>query len=477
MSGGTKRTKKKAGQGIPKRPSRLVVHNNTANNPSGQASAQQVQQGKSSTRHNKRGQLWHRTIAIIAAVIISVIFVLLIITSYIKSRTIEANATTTAVAIATTTAVVQIANVTAVAKTEATTTAIVRATAVAETAVANTTATVATQATMTALAYDKALEEVKKAATLQFSLELSNNPTRWGQSKSGVQVVVEQNTSYAVQYYEKGRMDYIFNRETQSYEVRGGLLMSQLLGAPSKDEDKPPCAAIFGDAQGTTNDNPAPSYRDVAAITGNRLASIYQNHIDIQNKSGYAIIKISPNHGQDKMTSPLLSDTVEEKRGVEDAKLLKLLANGHHIPRAFCTYLARLSTSSSMSPCDAGVLRYPDGFWKVTGLPISEPMWTQAQIGTEVTDVMFQAFERRMLIYYRPDSKSPYLFAKLEAPVADNTSNLNQSRRVASPSITSTSTALPTATPTMTPTAIIEMTNSGTDYWEWKEKIYSCPDQ
>jgi hypothetical protein len=419
-----------------------------------------------------------KVFAFLSGLIIVGIFVVLLPYGVVAGTRKAADATATAITYAATS--------TSVARLVTTATAIEQTAAAAstDTAIAKVTAAAST---VTAVAYEKQLMRTTDTAAKQFAQELISNLELWGQPQSGLRVEVEQKTPLVVQYFEKGRMDY----KDGINEVWGGPVIRDLLGRQANGQGKHSCAAIFGDAQGETY-NPVPSYRDAVSITGN-LSRVYQPFIKRQNDDGYVTVIISHNQEDDSVSYPLEmqnvpTQTIASRINLEDVRLT-LEEDKHHIPMVFCNHIAKELYSSTgrptptktESPCNGNVLKYPDQFWRVTGRPIGEPMWTQAHIGTITTNVMFQAFERRMLIYYIPISMPSFSFAPIKTPVAGNFINVNQARiqivRTATPSSTVAPSPTSTMTPTPTPEVIIQMTNAGTDYWNWIEGKDACPDQ
>jgi hypothetical protein len=72
-------------------------------------------------------------------------------------------------------------------------------------------------------------------------------------------------------------------------------------------------------------------------------------------------------------------------------------ATGHNIPDVFWDYLNSQSTIIQDGKEVQGPLFFP--WFSVTGYPISEPYWSYVKVEGRYTDVLIQAFERRVLTF------------------------------------------------------------------------------
>jgi hypothetical protein len=73
---------------------------------------------------------------------------------------------------------------------------------------------------------------------------------------------------------------------------------------------------------------------------------------------------------------------------------------GHNIPKVFTDFFAQQGLVYE----NGRYVRGPLFDWLfVMGLPISEPYWARVKVGGVEKDVLFQAFERRVLTY-TPDN-------------------------------------------------------------------------
>ena len=78
---------------------------------------------------------------------------------------------------------------------------------------------------------------------------------------------------------------------------------------------------------------------------------------------------------------------------------------GHNIPGIFWDYLNQQTTIMQGGEVVQGPLFYP--WFAVTGYPISEPYWSYVKVAGKYTDVLIQAYERRVLTYV-PHLPSPF---------------------------------------------------------------------
>jgi hypothetical protein len=70
---------------------------------------------------------------------------------------------------------------------------------------------------------------------------------------------------------------------------------------------------------------------------------------------------------------------------------------GHNIPDVFWAYLQQQTKIIQDGKLVTGPLFYP--WMQVTGYPISEPYWSYVKVAGTYTDVLIQAYERRVLTY------------------------------------------------------------------------------
>lgn len=179
-----------------------------------------------------------------------------------------------------------------------------------------------------------------------------------------------------VQYFDKARMEI---NNPNSNQVTNGLLVVELItgriqqGDDVYDEQKGADLAIAGDT-----DNPSPTYKQLKA--GFNLSTNYQINQPVITKW----------EGERPSFFPQLrylsnSDT-----------FVVSIQNNLHIPKAFWDFMNQRGLVFANN-------RYGDGLlvdWKFSlGLPVTEPYWARVKVAGIEKDVLFQAFERRVLTY------------------------------------------------------------------------------
>jgi len=211
-----------------------------------------------------------------------------------------------------------------------------------------------------------------------------------------------------IQYFDKGRME-----KGTDGSVTNGLLTTELitgklqLGDSAFDTRQPAAIPVAGDPVNT-----GPTYAQVQANAAQLLAGTP------------AAIKAPVTRLLDS-TGKLGATTV----GGSDPQAITVAydaATQHNVPTAFATYRDAASVAA-------------------IGLAIAEPFWTNVKVGGKATDVLVQAFERRVLTY-TPGNADPY---KVE--MGNIGQHYYQWRYTAPPS-TATATSMATATLAPQPT-------------------------
>ena len=194
--------------------------------------------------------------------------------------------------------------------------------------------------------------------------------------------------SHLVQYFDKSRMeinDPAGDRNAKWF-VTNGLLTVELVAGRiqtglSQFETRAPADIPLASDSDDAN---APTYASFLAVSntarGDHRAA---------DRSGGAVTAVINRAG-----------AVHDEPGRAQAatQLAHYEAKtGHNIPAVFWTYLAasgpvRVDGTTTNAP-----LSDPWNF--ATGLPISEPYWATVKIAGKPTDVLIQAFERRVLTY------------------------------------------------------------------------------
>lgn len=196
---------------------------------------------------------------------------------------------------------------------------------------------------------------------------------------------------HEVVYFDKGRMEKP-NPVTRPDVVKSGLLVFELLsGHIQMGDDRYAKYPLFNKPMlGKTGPTYA-SFQHLADTVDQQHNEA--DHTGPNDTEGYANKVIGPD-------GVIYSDDSKLGAHVEDIKLLVYNDDGehatHNVPRAFCDFL--MDIISKGTKCIEGQ-ETPPVLWEASGVPISEPYWTTVKIGNVSRTVMFQAFERRVLMY------------------------------------------------------------------------------
>lgn len=205
--------------------------------------------------------------------------------------------------------------------------------------------------------------------------------------------------THLVQYFDKGRME-INNPngdKNDPFYVTNGLLAVELIsgqmqtGLAAYEYRGPAPINLASDSDDPT----APTYQSfngVASIPG------APNSRTADPAVGTTVRTAIDRQGK---TQPWPQDHPDY--GVRIAYYEK--ATGHNIPDVFWDYLNQQTTIMQDGQPAQGPLFYP--WFAVTGYPISEPYWSYVKVAGTYTDVLIQAFQRRVLTYV-PHLPSPF---------------------------------------------------------------------
>lgn len=184
----------------------------------------------------------------------------------------------------------------------------------------------------------------------------------------------------AVQYFDKSRMeinDPTANQNTDWYVTNGLLVREMILGQVQVGDVKfinanPAKIAVAGDSTNTF-----PYYSDLQRIYNVASTLKLGDHVTRGlTPGGFSTF---PQYANDPASQV---SQVQQKYG---------------IPRAFWNFLTRGGTVYENG---AFTYRQPLFNWLyVTGYPISDPFWVRVKVAGVEREVMFQAFERRLLTY------------------------------------------------------------------------------
>lgn len=205
--------------------------------------------------------------------------------------------------------------------------------------------------------------------------------------------------THLVQYFDKGRMEINNpggNRNDPFYVTNGRLAVELISGqmqiGPAAFENRGPAAInLASDA----DDPSAPTY---------------------QSFNGVSNIPGAPNERRKTSQVGQVVRTALDRQGVSQpwpanhadygVRIVHFEpATGHNIPDVFWNYLNQQTTIIQATQVVTGPLFFP--WFSVSGYPISEPYWSYVKVGGRYTDVLMQAFERRVLTFV-PHLPSPF---------------------------------------------------------------------
>ncbi|HEX6291462.1 MAG TPA: DUF5107 domain-containing protein [Herpetosiphonaceae bacterium] len=189
-----------------------------------------------------------------------------------------------------------------------------------------------------------------------------------------------------VQYFDKARMEITnpgANRSSPWF-VTNGLLVVEMIsgrmqvGANVFAQAGPADAPIAGDPVGSPS---APSYRQLAPFTtiegSNRAPSRIGQRISAVFNAG--------------------SIGDDPARALPETTIVRYeAATGHNVPRVFHEFM---NASGPVIEGGRTVRRQVIDPLFAFGYPITEPYWARVSVGGQARDVLFQAFERRVLTY------------------------------------------------------------------------------
>jgi len=194
-----------------------------------------------------------------------------------------------------------------------------------------------------------------------------------------------------VQYFDKSRME-INNPNispNNDFFVTNGLLTVELIGGCVQTSSQSPCGEPRYPAEipmsGDAGDQLAPTYAAFRNVANSRFGD--HPMPDRRGQFVTATIDRNGNVGEDAAKAQVPLTKV-----VHFEDLTK-----HNIPEAFWNFLNLTGPVRENGQTVNKPLSSP--WFYVTGLPISDAYWAHATIRGQDTQVMIQAFERRVLTY------------------------------------------------------------------------------
>jgi hypothetical protein len=193
-----------------------------------------------------------------------------------------------------------------------------------------------------------------------------------------------------VQYFDKSRMELNDPNAdpTKAFFVTNGLLTVELISGfiQAGERDflayRPSCTPISGDF----GDSLAPTYFAFQKVSNTQAG----NH-PAPNRTGQKVTETIDRNGSTGVDA--------SKATVAGVELLQFEnSTKHNIPKVFWDFLNSPGVTHNDSH-EQVMQQLITPWFFASGLPISEPYWAKARIRGTVTDVMIQAYERRVLTY------------------------------------------------------------------------------
>jgi hypothetical protein len=205
--------------------------------------------------------------------------------------------------------------------------------------------------------------------------------------------------SHVVQYFDKGRMeinDPNANKSDPNYVTNGRLAVELISGLVQTGY--------------TAYERRSPAAIDLASDADDPTAPTYQSF------NGVASIPGAPSDRRSTdQTGQLVRTAIDRQGNTQawpqdhpdyDVRLAHFEdTTGHNIPDVFWAYLNQQTEIVQNGQQVKGPLFYP--WFSVTGYPISEPYWSYVKVDGQYTDVLIQAFERRVLTFV-PHLPTPF---------------------------------------------------------------------
>jgi hypothetical protein len=205
--------------------------------------------------------------------------------------------------------------------------------------------------------------------------------------------------THVVQYFDKGRMeinDPNGNPADPFFVTNGRLAVELISGQIQTGLNRFEARGFAHINLASDADDPtAPTYQSFNGVSSIPGAP---NGRRAQDQTGQAVRTAIDRQG---VTQPWPGDHPDY--GVRYAHFEQ--TTGHNIPDIFWAYLNEQTDIVQGGQQVQGPLFYP--WFSVTGYPISEPYWSYVKVEGRYTDVLIQAFERRVLTFV-PHLPSPF---------------------------------------------------------------------
>jgi hypothetical protein len=179
-----------------------------------------------------------------------------------------------------------------------------------------------------------------------------------------------------VQYFDKSRME--INDSTRPEAVTNGLIVVEMITGKLQKGD------YTFDEKGSADNIPVAGDPNNTWPTYGGLKRVYNVSMGMQPGSS-VLAKLNP------------EGTVTQNAYVkDDLTRIATVQNNMGIPRAFWEFLNRSGPVYANGAYRTDII---SNWLFSTGYPIAEAYWTKVKVAGQEKDVMFQAFERRILTY------------------------------------------------------------------------------
>ena len=198
-----------------------------------------------------------------------------------------------------------------------------------------------------------------------------------------------------VQYFDKARME--LNNPTNG-QVTNGLLVRELISGQLATGDRAATPRLAADipVAGDAVNNDGPTYASFAKVASLNLDN------PATNRSGQNVTDSIDKSGKLGTSADLGS----KAKYVYFEGTLK-----HNIPDVFWSFMNQTGNvyeNGQYKDIQPVLGSNPAAPWlDATGYPITEPYWAKVTVGQKVTDVLIQAFERRVLTF-TPTNSAQY---------------------------------------------------------------------
>lgn len=189
----------------------------------------------------------------------------------------------------------------------------------------------------------------------------------------------------SVLYWDKSRMEisHLNQNPNSAGYVTNGLLAKELITGQMQlgDSTYIQCTPASIPVAGDPDDTYGPRYASFASHLSDSPAAVNAPIVQTINANG------------DVATNPALAGVYKVTGGYYEP------TTKHTIASVFWDFLNQSNQQIWTGPGTSSRGQLFEPYWYATGLPITEPYWSQVKVGGQVKDVLIQVFERRVLTY------------------------------------------------------------------------------